>query len=141
MTLICWLQYPSENECVYLQGKSFFHKIYSPFFWRTIWLLLLIWIIINTNWFYDNIIYEFFPCFGITCLKLMSFWIFAQCNKNSLCKSLFFVWSHSFMTNTRPSLIKSHIKITRPPGRHWISNNFYLIRVFLRMSNENFSYI
>ncbi len=43
---ICQLQYPSENDSVYLQDKSSFHKIYIPFFWRTICLLLPIWIII-----------------------------------------------------------------------------------------------
>ncbi len=101
MTSIWRLENQSEKNWFFSQN---IHSI----FWRTKWVLLLIWIIIATNWFYDNIVSQFGPCIGIIYLKLMFFWIFVWCNKNSLRKFLILVWICLFMTNTCPSPLQSH---------------------------------
>ncbi len=96
-----------KGWCLFARQVLFSQNVHS-ILWRTKWLLLLIWIIITTNWFYDRIISQFVPRIVINYLKLMSFYIFAWCSKISLCKTLFLVCSHMFMTNSFSSLVKSH---------------------------------
>ncbi len=118
-------------KCLFARQIFFSQNIHS-IFWRTIWLLLLIWIIMMTNWFHDKIISQFGPCIGITYLKFVSFWIFAWCNKNSLCKSPFLVYTQPLVTNTCPSSVKSHFIITHP-----LEEEFWNFLIQLR--NNSFS--
>ncbi len=86
----------------------------------------------NYNWFYDNSICQFGPCIGIIYLKLMTFWIFAHCNKNSLCKSLVLVCTCPFVINTYPSPVRSHFVRTRP-----LEDKFWKLLIHLRNNSSS----